>query len=601
MSKKINVPVEISGTAKGYKVAAKDAEAATKKMASRVKSTSKGMMNSFKKLGAAIAITFGVRRIIEFARATVAAYRVQREAEVKLQTIMKQRMGLGKEAVKDLQKQASEYQKIGVIGDEVQLAGLQQLATFVHQKESLQKMLPAMNNLLAQQKGYNVQATDAVNIANMMGRALTGQLGSLSRVGITFTKAQGEALKLGDETQRAAAMADILTANVGNVNEALGKTDLGKIQRWQNAWGDFKEMLGSKLMPILGKMSEWALDFAEKMSSITGDLSVLTKAQLQDRKEELKVQKQILEDRGYEKQAINDAYDGLKKFSKEARNNRVEIRKTIEELGEVETTISEINKLLAIPEHDKGVVGTSVEDLEAQDKALKKLKSELKAVEKIYFRIASFEKAVYPSKPVKFAGMARGGTTLAGAPDTLENIQKVVDGIDALTEQRDVIDELTNSFGQLGNAIGGVAGAWLSYMANLASTIPKAIVAIASLIAIKEAEAAVNTKVAATGAAASVAAIPIVGPMLAIAAITSVLAALAAIPKMADGGIVSGPTLAQVGEYPGASSNPEVIAPLSKLRDMIGGGGRMEIFGKLHGKDIYLSNERYGQVLNNNT
>ena len=37
----------------------------------------------------------------------------------------------------------------------------------------------------------------------------------------------------------------------------------------------------------------------------------------------------------------------------------------------------------------------------------------------------------------------------------------------------------------------------------------------------------------------------------------------------ADGGIVSGPTYALVGEYPGAHNNPEVIAPLDKLRSMI--------------------------------
>lgn len=43
--------------------------------------------------------------------------------------------------------------------------------------------------------------------------------------------------------------------------------------------------------------------------------------------------------------------------------------------------------------------------------------------------------------------------------------------------------------------------------------------------------------------------------------------------QFASGGIVYGNTLAQVGEYPGASSNPEVIAPLNKLRDLIGDRG----------------------------
>ena len=37
-----------------------------------------------------------------------------------------------------------------------------------------------------------------------------------------------------------------------------------------------------------------------------------------------------------------------------------------------------------------------------------------------------------------------------------------------------------------------------------------------------------------------------------------------------QGGIVSSPTLGLMGEYPGARSNPEVIAPLDKLKNMIG-------------------------------
>lgn len=44
------------------------------------------------------------------------------------------------------------------------------------------------------------------------------------------------------------------------------------------------------------------------------------------------------------------------------------------------------------------------------------------------------------------------------------------------------------------------------------------------------------------------------------------------VPSFADGGIVYGDTMARVGEYPGAGSNPEVIAPLSKLESMLGGG-----------------------------
>jgi hypothetical protein len=58
--------------------------------------------------------------------------------------------------------------------------------------------------------------------------------------------------------------------------------------------------------------------------------------------------------------------------------------------------------------------------------------------------------------------------------------------------------------------------------------------------------------------------------------------------KFANGGIVSGPTMGLVGEYPGASSNPEVIAPLDKLKSMIGEGGGGGTF-VLRGQDLLLS------------
>ncbi len=65
------------------------------------------------------------------------------------------------------------------------------------------------------------------------------------------------------------------------------------------------------------------------------------------------------------------------------------------------------------------------------------------------------------------------------------------------------------------------------------------------------------------------ASIPVVGAILAVAAIASVVAALASIPKFAKGGLAYGPTLGVFGEYAGASNNPEVVAPLDRLRSLI--------------------------------
>jgi hypothetical protein len=222
--------------------------------------------SAMKKIGGILAGVFAVTKIFQWAKALKQAYQMQMEAEIKLATIMRTRMGLGKAAVQDLKRQASEYQKIGIIGDEVQLSGLQQLATFLKQKESLESLLPAMNNLLAQQRGYNANAQDAVNIANLMGKVLDGQVSALRRVGISFTEAQSEGLKMGNEMERASILAEVITANVGEVNKALGETPLGKIKKWQNAWGDFKEMLGAKIVPLLGQFAEWGMKTLPKIS-----------------------------------------------------------------------------------------------------------------------------------------------------------------------------------------------------------------------------------------------------------------------------------------------------------------------------------------------
>lgn len=78
-----------------------------------------------------------------------------------------------------------------------------------------------------------------------------------------------------------------------------------------------------------------------------------------------------------------------------------------------------------------------------------------------------------------------------------------------------------------------------------------------------------------------------------IAATSAAKAALQNVTAFAAGGIVSGPTLALVGEYSGASNNPEVIAPLNKLRSMLEptdfSAKGLYLETKVKGKDLYIA------------
>lgn len=172
------------------------------------------------------------------------AYQVQLVAETQLETIMRQRMGANDEMIQSVKDLCSAQQELGVIGDEVQLSGAQQMATFLKSKQSLDVLIPAMNNLVAQQNGLNATNQDAVSIGNMMGKAMQGQVEVLQRVGITFDESQKKVLQFGDESERAAMLAKVITENVGNMNAELAKTDAGKWKQTENALGDIKEQLG---------------------------------------------------------------------------------------------------------------------------------------------------------------------------------------------------------------------------------------------------------------------------------------------------------------------------------------------------------------------
>ena len=92
---------------------------------------------------------------------------------------------------------------------------------------------------------------------------------------------------------------------------------------------------------------------------------------------------------------------------------------------------------------------------------------------------------------------------------------------------------------------------------------------------------------------ANIASAGLAAPALIVAGLSLVEGFLNQAMAFANGGIVSGPTLGLVGEYPGARTNPEVIAPLDKLRSMMGGmGGNVVVTGRLDGRDILLSSER---------
>ena len=233
---------------------------------SDLEKVAKSVQKSVDAAGAKMAASWSVMaegfgRVNDMIQSLAASYANAELNATRLEVIMRQRMKSTDEEIASIKRLTSAQADLGIISAGVQRAGAQQLATFLYQKSSLEVLIPAMNNLVAQQRGFSAEAGDAVNVANLMGKAMMGMTSALRRVGITFTDAQEAAIKNGNEQERAAMLAQIITDNVGEMNAALAKTDAGKQKQLANEMAALKSKIGSFVSGIAPYMSVGAAVF----------------------------------------------------------------------------------------------------------------------------------------------------------------------------------------------------------------------------------------------------------------------------------------------------------------------------------------------------
>ncbi len=928
----ISISFKIADGADGLKKLTVDAEALRKVMKETVDVSiglKKNIINFAALCTGIDSVSNSFNNLQSTLRSLTDAYAAQIEAETKLATVMRNTMGAREEDIQSIKDLCSVQQELGVIGDEVQLAGAQELATYLTKKQSLEQLIPVMNDMLAQQYGLNATQENAINIATMLGKVMDGQTGALSRYGYSFDEIQEKILKFGTESECAAVLCDVVSSSVGGMNAELAKTDVGKQKQLDNTLGDIKEKLGgfveaalpfvslaastttaaggvmklyrgitvaittlkgwhiaqtatnlviratglysqqtasqltalqasatgtqramfglqiairgllmtsvvgaalvglvwiiseltsssnnatdstnrllnaeeqakrdaeqldqmrqqenstltstraaleiniSKLkdfhgtkeqekkivsemndtygdtMGYFSSVSDWynalvsnseayckqmvieartrmlanqiatkeqenhdiiyddagnkhrystkrereqitecgydihgnrfdylaygkeiegtsdldkaeakvrannkaianlrkqlhaagkeaaEIDFKIKGASKRPDVSLGSKSVKKGSKEELVNPKELktLDDfdaklryldskRGKASKdrlkeidseikkvkQLRDAFEGkdspkiapkkaselnsLKELSDaesywreiQQKGSKKEILQAQEEIDLIDKrkdalmSLTELPSLksesLDIQKEVEGLSGLEGRDLDIRLKAIgtEKLKVQLDTVNKTIDSICK-SMAQFGIGSEEYEELRTLRESLRGTRDELTGfIEQSGKNEQSNSAQLESVSQLSSAFGQLGSSIGGAAGQWISYGANVAQAITAAIPQILALTTAQKTEGAEAGAAAATKAASAVAGIPFVGPALAVAAIASVVAAIAAIPKFANGGIAYGPTLGLFGEYAGASNNPEVVAPLNKLRNLI--------------------------------
>lgn len=154
--------------------------------------------------------------------------------------------------------------------------------------------------------------------------------------------------------------------------------------------------------------------------------------------------------------------------------------------------------------------------------------------------------------------------------DAIKSNYEYADSLGAIGSMMSSVSQLTNEG----------AASWLSYASNIIQAVGQALPQLSAL-------ATKNASVAATGAAASVSSIPVVGWVMAGTAVASVIAAMANVPKFANGGIVPG-NLYSGDRVPAMVNSGEMILNRSqqgRLFDILNSKGGV------NGKDVRVTGE----------
>lgn len=183
----------------------------------------------------------------------------------------------------------------------------------------------------------------------------------------------------------------------------------------------------------------------------------------------------------------------------------------------------------------------------------------------------------------------------------VDGFLQIYDGIKGVIEFLGLFRKSSEAIATAKTVEAGATVAATAATAINAATADATAAAQAPVIAANKAAAASYMELAASAYMAAHASIPFVGFALGAGFTSAAEAVVKSVEKtmatpFAEGGIVSGPTVGLIGEYAGASNNPEVVAPLDKLRNLIRPASQPVIVGgtlRASGRDLVcvLANE----------
>ena len=498
--------------------------------------------NNMKSLGRTISTGLTLP-ILAFGAASVKAFDEQIKAETSLRTAL----GNNAEAFANLAEQARELQKVTIFGDEATLQAQSFLAQLGLNEQAILRLTPLIQDFATAQ---GIQLTDA---AKLVAKSVGSSTNALSRYGITIEGAVGE-------QERLQSAVDALTVAFGGQAEAIAKEGLGPLQQLKNELGDVSEKFGEIILEFIDPLTKGLQKVSEALSNLTEE------------------QKKNIVKYGAIVAAVGPL---LIVFGSLVTTLTTLIPLAI-------SFVSAITPITAVIM----AAGAAVLYLVNRFRDLQKEYEDYNEVVGDFEPIAPFVPTTTPTTPTTPT------IERSTIPERIEPIKALKVELQSIP---DVLDKIDVSFSETFTKMERMAMMVSSTIRNaFLSTADASEQSSKQMIASAKNAAREQIKIALAAAVAEqmksiFATVPFPFNLALAAGAGSIVGSLFSkvIPAFAEGGLVSGATIGMVGEGPGTSmSNPEVIAPLNKLKSMIGGGDGVQVFGTISGADILLSSDR---------
>ena len=542
---------------RGFDKAMKKAQRSIKKFGTNMQRTGKNLSRNL------------TLPLAAFAAASVKAFDTQAKAETKLLTALKGREDIQKRLI----AQAKELQTKTLFGDEETIAAQAMLATMGLEEEAIMRLIPLVQDM-ATAKGMNL-----VQAADLVAKSVGSSTNALSRYGITITGAVGSQERLNTATEA-------LNKAFGGQAEAVSKVGLGPLTQLKNILGDLSEDIGKIILPTLNDLAKDVKELALRFDGLTdatkknivkwGAITAAVGPFL------------ILIGKTFTSIAfliplivrLGGAFKKLSilMFNLIKKNPWLLLATGIAAIGvAIADTLGAFDKWL----------GTEDEVQEETDKttdSINELNEALLKVDKTITKVSSNKPQIF--KDLVFTPTQPLGEFMSPISDQFnedislasEQFGEFGEKLEFVSEKQKQLNAATQLFGDvmfnaMMDAANSQEGFFSSFIENMKKAIKQLLIQLAVMTAI-------NILLGGKGMTLS----------------KAFSAAKTSILGLQSGGLVTGPTMALVGEGAGTNaSNPEVVAPLDKLKGMINGGSgsqQIEVFGRISGNDIFISNQR---------